>query len=447
VGPFITLPLLMSALGGPQSMLGWIIAVVIAIPDGMVWSELGAALPGSGGTYRWLRQGFGMHTWGRLMAFLFLWQLIISGPLEIASGFIGFTHYLDYVWPGVLQPGTGQLSLRGVGVVVGLGILVTWLLYRRIESVGKIAITLWVGVILTVGAVIVTGMLHFDPKIAFDFPPNAFNFSWGFLLGLGTATRIGIYDFLGYYDICYVGDEVRDPGRTIPRSVMWSLVAVAAIYIGINLSIIGVVPWRQFVPADDHPESKYVASVFMERIWGRPVAIGFTIMLLWTAFGSIFALLLGYSRIPYAAAQDGSFFRVFGRVHPTRHFPHIALLVLAGLSIAASFLSLDVVVNALVAMRILVQFIGQIVALVLLRRHAPDLHRPYRLWWYPVPLVIALAGWLFVFGTAEMTAVWALLSVAAGVLGYLLWARVTRRWPFVPAPGATPRPDSPPAAT
>src|SRR6202171_4420062 len=100
VGPFITIPLLMTALGGPQAMLGWIVALVIVICDGMVWRDLGAAMPQSGGSCGYLREAFGRETFGRLMAFLFVWQFILSGPLEIASGYIGFAQYLKYLWPG-----------------------------------------------------------------------------------------------------------------------------------------------------------------------------------------------------------------------------------------------------------------------------------------------------------------------------------------------------------
>ncbi len=310
IGPFITIPLLMSALGGPQAMLGWIIALVIVIADGMVWSELGAAMPGSGGSFGYLREAYGRNSAGRLMGFLFVWQFVLSGPLEIASGYIGFSQYAGYIWKG-MTPTTTILVACAVGVVN------IALLYRRINSIATITVTLWIGTLVTVLAVIVTGALHFDHRIAFDFPAGGFNFSLGFLLGLGTASRIGVYDYLGYYDICYIGDEVVDPGRVIPRSILISTLAVAVIYLAINLSIIGVVPWREFVPAGDHPESNFVVSIFMEKVYGSRVATIFTAMILWTAFGSVFALLLGYSRVPYAAARDGYFFRVFARLHPT----------------------------------------------------------------------------------------------------------------------------------
>jgi amino acid transporter len=427
IGPFITIPLLMTALGGPQAMIGWFVAILIAIPDGMVWSELGAAMPGSGGSYRYLREGFGREKWGRLMAFLFIWQFIISGPLEIASGYIGFSKYMGYLWPG-LTPAQGLL------VAVGVGVLNIALLYRQIHSIGKITVGLWVGVMLTVGAVVFTGARHFDAKLAFDFPPHAFDFSIGFFFGLGAASRIGVYDYLGYYDVCYIGDEVKEPGKVIPRSIIISVVGVALIYLAINLSIIGVVPWREFVPADKNPNSDFVVSIFMEKIYGTKVAMFFTAMVLWTAFGSVFALLLGYSRIPYAAAQDGYFFKIFGRLHPKKHFPYVSLIVMGAISILCSFVSLGLVIDALITTRILVQFMGQIFAVMLLRERAPDMPRPYRIWLYPIPNLLALVGWIFIFATSDINVIlFGLGSLVVGVVCFLIWSKATGRWPFIAA--------------
>ncbi len=424
VGPFITIPLLMSALGGPQAMLGWLVAALIVIPDGLVWSELGAAMPGSGGTYVYLREGFGRETFGRLMAFLFIWQFILSGPLEIASGYIGFASYARYMWPGLTPAGTMMVAIT-------VGLLNIALLYRQITSIGALTVTLWVGTLITTLAVIATGAVHFDPTVAFDFPPGAFNFSIGFLLGLGAAARVGVYDYLGYYDICYIGDEVKDPGRTIPRSIIISIIAVALIYVAINLSVIGVVPWREFVPADAHPGASFIVSVFMERIYGSGVATAFTALILWTAFGSVFALLLGYSRIPYAAARDGYFFEVFGRVHATKRFPHVSLVVIGLIAIACSFLSLGMVIDALITTRILVQFIGQIFAVILLRRLRPDMPRPFKIWLYPVPALVALVGWIFVFITSDWRVILlGLGSLALGVVCFLAWSWRSARWPF-----------------
>jgi amino acid transporter len=427
IGPFITIPLLLTTIGGPQAMLGWLIALVITISDGMIWSELGAAMPGSGGSYIYLREGFGRESFGRLMGFLFIWQFILSGPLEIASGYIGFTQYLGYIWKDM---GRAQ----SLAVIVALGILNITLLYRRITFIGKLTVSLWIGTILTSLAVMVTGVFNFNSAIAFDFPPGAFNFSLGFFLGLGAATRIGIFDYLGYYDICYIGDEVKDPGRTVPRSVIISVIAVALIYIAINFSVIGVVPWREFVPAELHPQSNFIVSIFMERIHGGRVATLFTAMVLWTAFGSVFALLLGYSRVPYAAAIDGYFFKIFGRLHPRKNFPYVSLVVLGVIAMICSFFSLGIVIDALITTRILIQFIGQIVAVILLRRNEPELKRPYRIWLYPLPNLVALFGWMFVFATTD----WKIIAFGLGtlVLGFvcfLIWSLQTKQWPFASA--------------
>ena len=424
IGPFITIPLLMTALGGPQAMLGWLVALVIVICDGMVWSELGAAMPKSGGSFGYLREAFGPQRFGRLMAFLFVWQFILSGPLEIASGYIGFSQYLGYIWPGVSGPARFL-------VIAGIGILNVALLYRQIHSIATITVSLWVGTMLTTLAVIGTGMVHFDPAVAFDVPPGAFDFSLGFLMGLGAAARVGIYDYLGYYDVCYIAEEVDRPGRVIPRSILISTVAVAAIYFLINLSIIGVIPWREFVPAGDHPQSNFIVSIFMERVYGPEIATFFTLMILWTAFGSVFALLLGYSRIPYAAARDGYFFSAFGRLHPTKGFPYVSLLVLGAISVVASVFTLGVVIDALIATRILVQFIGQIFGVILLRRNRPDMPRPYRIWFYPLPTGIALFGWLFIFVTTDIRVIaFGLGIMGLGIVAFLLWSRRVRQWPF-----------------
>jgi amino acid transporter len=330
--------------------------------------------------------------------------------------------YLSFLF-GNLSP--LQMSL----ILIGLGATVIILLYRRITDIGKITVSLWAGTMLTVAAVIFSGIGHFDSKVAFDFPPNAFQFSKEFLFGLGAAASIGVYDYLGYYDICYIGEEVKEPGKVIPRSIIISLLAVAVIYLVMNLMIIGVVPWRTFVPAGDSPAP--IASIYMEKIWGTKVAVVLTFMIIWTAFACIFALVLGYSRIPYAAARDGYFFKVFAKLHPTKDFPHISLLFIGALSIAFSFVDLTTLITILITTRILVQFIGQIGAVVLLRRVKPDMERPFRMWLYPLPALLAFVGWCFLF----LTAAWkvqlaALIALAVSVVCFLIWSAGKRSWPF-----------------
>ena len=410
VGPFITIPLLIASMGGPQCILGWLLGGVLAICDGLVWSELAAAMPGSGGTYLYLRETFRHTRIGRLLPFLFIWQFILSGPLEIASGYIGIAQYAGYFWHGMGWWGTRL-------VCISVGLTVVALLYRRVAVVGRLAVVLWIGMLGTVLWIVVSGLADFRPSLVFDFPPNAFTLSRGFGAGLGSAMLIAMYDFLGYYDICYVGEEVRDPARTIPRSILCSVVVVAILYVLMNLAIVSVMPWREAM------QSKFIAAQFMEKLYGTRAAVLVTGLILWTAFASVFALLFGYSRIPYAAAVDGLFFRIFTHLHPTGRFPDVSLLVIGALAIVASFWDLSLVISALLTSRILIQFIGQIAAVHYLRRHRQDIVLPFRMWLYPIPSVIALIGWTYIFATSGWTYVmFGLALVAVGALVFWIWS-------------------------
>jgi basic amino acid/polyamine antiporter, APA family len=411
VGIFVTIPLIIAAMGGPQCMLGWVMGAILALCDGLVWSELAAAMPGTGGTYLYLREAFQKTRVGEILPFLFIWQFIFSGPLEIASGYIGFAQYVGYFWHDMGVTGTRLVS-------VAVGVLVIALLYRGITAIGKMAVVLCVGMLVTVLWVIVSGFLNFNSKLAFDFPPGAFTFSRGFLAGFGSAMLIAMYDLLGYYDICYVGGEVRNPERVIPRSIIYSVVGIASIYLLTTLSIISVIPWREAM------HSKFIAAEFIEKLYGTKAAGLVTALVLWTAFASLFALLLGYSRIPYAAAINGHFFKSFARLHPTGRFPYVSLLVMGALSIVASLWSLDQVITALLTSRILVQFIAQIIALDYIRRRRPEIPRPFRMWLYPIPSVIAFLGWMYIFATSGWIYVgFGLLTLAAGVIVFKLSSR------------------------
>ena len=271
VGPFLTIPLILAAMGGPQAILGWILGALLAICDGMVWAELASAIPTSGGTFEYLKVAYAGTRLGRLLPFLFIWQFILSGPLEIASGNIGFAQYATYIVP--------EATPYMTWLAVGVGVLTVLLLYRKIESVGKLMVVLWVGMLLTIAVVLISGLRHFNAEAAFAFPPGAFRFSSGFLLGLGSAMTLAMYDFLGYYSVCYIGDEVTNPSRTIPRSILISVVAIAAVYVAMNVSIISVVPWQEAV------KSPYIAAEFIERLYGRAGGVVVSVLICWTRLG------------------------------------------------------------------------------------------------------------------------------------------------------------------
>ncbi len=422
IGPFFTIPLFIAAMGGPQALIGWIVAAVLVLCDGLVWSELGAALPGSGGTYHYLREVFGGYRWGRLLPFLFIWQFLASGTLELASGYIGSMDYVLFIFPGLnstLEAWHVPGGIKSLGAVMSL--VVTAILCRRIQAVGWLSVLLCAGTLLTVSIMIAAGIRHFDASLL-DFPPDAFRLDKKFALGLGAAMLIAIYDYLGYYNICHLGEEVRNPGKTIPRAVIISVVLVAAIYLTMNISIIGVVPWREAM------ESKNVAALFMERLFGRSVAVGFTWLILWTALACVFVMTLGYSRIPYAAARNGDFFRLFATVHERGRYPLAALLAIGGLTSIFCYFSLQDVVNAAVTVRIVVQFLGQILALHLLRKTRPDVPLPFKMWLYPLPSLVATVGWLFVLCTSELKVLKASAYVlASGVGVFVLWQSALAR--------------------
>ena len=394
VGPFITLPLLLAAMGGPQAMLGWICGAALALCDGLVWAELGAMMPEAGGTYRFLRAIY-PGGFGRFCAFLFVFQLMVSAPLSVASGSIGLAQYAAYLAPGFSH---GHL------IAIAAILLAIFLLYRNLTSLRVISYVLWCAVIATIGWILVTAAIYGHWATAFSFPPGAFHLDAAFFSGLASAMLITTYDFWGYYNITFLGAEVRDPARTIPRAILISIVFVMLLYLAMNAAILTVVPWRPLLTMKDAGARQALVSYFMQVAYAPVFGAGIAailgkvaaVLVMIAAFASIFSLLLGYSRIPYAAARDRNFFPVFGRLHPTRKFPYVSLLYLGGAAIVCSYFSLANVIAALVVLRILVQFLMQHVGVMVLRRTQPEHVRPFRIWLYPLPPLAALAGFVYI---------------------------------------------------
>jgi fructoselysine transporter len=417
IGPFVVSGLVIKAMAGPQAVLAWMAGAVLAALDGFVWSELGAAMPQAGGTYVFLREAYGPGRWGRLMSFLFAWQAFVYVPLSVASASIGFARYAGYLHP--------LTSWQAKTVSGGLVVFLVILLYRRVTTLGKISVLLWIGVVGTMLWVICAGLRHFDAKVAFDFPPGAFSFSSIWFAGLGSAMVKTVYSYWGYYNICLLGGEIRDPQRNIPRGIFLSILGIAVLYLLLQTSILGVVPWREA------QNSEFVASLVIERVYGHAAAQLMTGMVLWVALASVFSLLLGYSRVPYSAALDGNFFSVFAKLHPRKHFPYISLLALGGLAFVFSIsFSLETAIAGILAMRLLVQFIGQAVGVMLLRRRRGTQRLPFKMWLYPLPAVLTMIGWGWLFWQTGTARKWGLAEIALGVLAFLIRARTMREWPF-----------------
>jgi amino acid transporter len=354
------------------------------------------------------------------MPFLFVWTAMFTIPLIMSTGVIGLVEYLGYLIPGMSWLAIHAISLAVVALVV-------FALYRRVSRAGAISTVLWVVALLSLLIVIVASLTHFHASLAFTYPHHAFAFGGPFWAGLGGGLLIGIYDYLGYNTTAYMAAEVKDPGRVLPRSIIYAVFGIMVAYLAMNIGVLGVVPWQEAA------KSQSVASLVLEHTWGKAAADVTTVLILVTAFGSIYAGLLGGSRVPYNAARDGVFFRPFGRLHPRHRFPHVTLLVMGLITAVGSFFSLATVIQVLLAVFVIVQALAQVVALTVLRRRQPDLPRPYRQWLYPVPSLIAFGGWCYVYASSGHTPIlFSLAILAAGLVAFLIWARAERQWPFGP---------------
>lgn len=417
IGPFVTLPIVMGLMGG-MFLYAWIAGALLSLVDAMIWSELGAAYPLAGGSYNFLKEAYGKNGMGRMMSFLYVWQTVIQAPLVAASAAIGFAQYMGYLIH--LDPWM-QKAVSGLVIII-----ITALLYRKIESIGKIGVLLWSGVLLTLGWVIIGGIAHGN----FLQPLKDINadFSWAHLasFAFGQACIKSVYSYLGYYNVCHLGGEIKNPGRNIPRSMFISIIGIAILYLAMNMSVSSVIPWQEIKALGATGNKDYIVSLFIERLYGHKAAIVVTVMILWVALASLFALLLGYSRIPYAAAVDGAFFKIFAKLHPTKNFPYVSLLVIAGLGFVFSMLfRMSDVISGILAMRIIVQFIAQAAGVILLRKRNGTKNLPYKMPLYPLPVIVAILIWILLFSCTGMSSIISFFFVfGIGVIVYFVTAKL-----------------------
>lgn len=418
VGPFLTIPLAIAAMGGPQAMVGWVLGAFLCLCDGMVWAELGSAMPASGGSYYYLREAYGRNTFGEPMSFLFLWQTLLTGPISIATGAVGFSEYMSFIYPRLTHQ-------ELIAVAVAVCLVNALLLYRNIRSIDRITVAITAIVVATCCWVIASGALRFHASMAFDFTPGAFRMSRAFWTGLGATTLIAVYDYGGYNNACLLGGEIEQPQKNIPRAVILSILVVGVLYLLMNLSIIGSMDWRVA------ENSQAIAADFMQLVYGRWAGLLVSVLVLIVSFGAVFANMLGYSRIPYAAAADGRFFAVFARLHRTGGFPTVSLLFMGISSTLACLFSLNELIKVLIVVQAIFQFAAQCVAVELLRRRKLLADDSYRMPLYPLPAAIALLGWIYIALSSGPRYVVIGLSVAAVGAGvYLTKAKFMREWPF-----------------
>jgi amino acid transporter len=437
VGPFVTLPLVIAAAGYKMSVWAWVLGATIAVADGLVWAELGAAFPRAGGSYAFLREIYGPERQGNWLSFLFVWQLSFTAPLSIASGCIGLSGFLAVFWPGLQSaPIPGLPGLHNANFAAAATcLLVTALLYRNISSVARMAWVLFAGVIAAIAGVIVSGFANSAAAGGWHIPAAPPVATMVALGGLAQGTLLATYCYWGYYNICFLGGEVRNPQRTIPRAIVISVILVSAFYIVMNLAVLPSLHHAASAAATTAPRAQLVADI-ARSAFGAWAGYAIAALIVWTAFASVFSLQLGYSRVPYAAARDGNYFGFLAALHPKHGIPHRSLVALGLVGAFFCFFTLTQVITMLVITRILLQFFLQQFGVMLLRVRQPNLPRPFRMPLYPLPPLAAMAGFAFIlvnrahaFGELAVAAAIAI----SGTILYLIRARRLAQWPFASA--------------
>ena len=435
VGPFITLPLVIAAAGYRLSVWAWVLGAVIAVADGLVWAELGAAFPRAGGSYAFLREIYGPERAGNWLSFLYVWQVSFTAPLSIASGCIGLASFLAWFWPGLDQAPIAALpALHGSNCAAAAAcLLVTALLYRNLSSITRLAWVLFAGVLAAIAGVIVSGFAIGGGWQMPASPAMPLSLTLG---GLAQATLLTTYCYWGYYNICFLGGEVKRPERTIPRAILLSVLFVSAFYVAMNLAALPSMRDAASHASTGEAVRLQLVADIARSAFGSVAGRLMAALIIWTAFASVFSLLLGYSRVPYAAARDGNYFRFLAAVHPRHGIPHRSLVALGVVAACFCFFSLSQVITMLVITRILLQFFPQQVGVMLLRAQRPELARPFKMPLYPLAPMLAMGGFVFLLLNRSHAlgglAVAAVIAVS-GTLIYLIRARRLGQWPFARA--------------
>lgn len=417
IGPFIVLSVVVEKMNGPWFLYAWIAGAFLSFIDAMIWSELGATFPLAGGSYNFLKEGFGPK-WGKLMSFLFVWQTMIQAPLVIASAAIGFAQYFTYILP------LDEIQRKLVsGSVV---ILIVLLLYRKIETIGKISVFLWLGVLITMACIIFGGFYHGQFLEPVKHINDGLEVNSAFAAALGFASVKTMYSYLGYYNVCHLGGEIINPEKNIPKSMFISVAGIALLYLFMNISVASVLPLETII------KSPFVVSDYVQALAGPIAATIVTALVLWVAFASVFSATLGYSRIPYAAAKDGAFFSIFAKLHPTKHFPYISLLFLGSVAFVFSLLfRISDVISAILAMRILIQFVGQGIGLLLLSKQKRRNFFKWKMPLFPIPVIVAMVLWICIFYSTTFDMIrLALFIISLGIIAFMVKARYNKEWPF-----------------
>ncbi len=438
-GPFISIPYTVASVepSGSHALVGYSIALVACVCDAFICGELGSMFPYSGGSATYLKHLYGENTFGQFAAFIFLFQFMVAGPAEIASGFIAIAEYLIYFDTEVLGYGAR------VGISLGALAISTLLLLMSNKEIAWVTVTLAGITIAAVVLSVIVGFSKFETGLL-DAPSDAFAGSASTVLkSLAAATRFGVYDMTGYYDVCFMGDEVKNPRKIIPLSCISTAVVIGIVYLIVYISVLGVIDWRVIAPiySDDSDEDQIgIMSLFYEKTINKGFAQFFTIVVVITIFGSVYSMMAGFQHLLASGAKDGFFFSIFAKRHPKTDIPYVALLTLSALSAAWCFFSLDTVIDAMTTLLVFVQFIGQAVGLLYYRWKTPyeELPEGWRMPLYPLPVIIQIILFFYIFITSPSWVLYGedpildicVLFLIGGGIMFLIRAKVKNVWPF-----------------
>jgi amino acid transporter len=435
VGPFIALPLVIASAGYRLSVWAWVLGATIAVADGLVWAELGAAFPRAGGSYAFLREIYGPDRAGNWLSFLYVWQVSFTAPLSIASGCIGLSSFLAWFWPALdrtpftLLPALHYSNFAAAATCL----LVVILLYRNLNSINRLAWVLFAGVITAIAGVVVSGFAQASANGGWHMPVSPPLTLPAAIGGLAQATLLTTYCYWGYYNICFLGGEVRKPERTIPRAILLSVLIVAGFYVAMDLAALpSLRDAALHIPVGEAVRLQLVADI-TKSAFGSMAGRLMAALIIWTAFASVFSLLRGYSRVPFAAARDGNYFHFLGAVHPRHGIPHRSLVALGVVAMLFCMFTLTQVITISVITRIMIQFFPQQIGVMLLRVKRPEMVRPFKIPLFPMPPLIAMAGFYFLLVNRNHALVGLAIAAAIGVVGtliYLIRARRLAQWPF-----------------
>ena len=437
-GPFISIPYTIASVdpSGSHALVGYSIAVLACICDSFVCSEIGSMFPFSGGPVTYLQTLYGEKTLGQLAAFIFLFQFIVAGPAEVASGFIAVADYLIYFNAGEFGYGTR------VGISLGALTISTLLLFAPKKSIAVMTALLTIITLSAIGLTIMMGFGNLDPKLI-KSANNAFDGSVGSLLWrVGAATRFGVYDMTGYYHVCYLGDEIQNPKKNIPYVCVGTAAFIGLIDLLIYIAVLGVIDWRVIAPiySDDSDEDQFgIISLFYEKLVNEYFAKIFTIITVITIFGSTYAMMAGFQHLICSGARDGFLFDFFTKRHHKTGVPYMSLLVLTFVSAIWCFIDIGIVIDAATTLLVLVQNIGQAIGLLYYRWRTPKQKQVegWRMPLYPLPVIIHIILFSYIFVTSP-TAIHSdepildicLLFLLTGVCLFFIRAKFRGMWPF-----------------